>query len=234
MKLTPSFTLAISGTLLLTACAAVEPSTSDYARPEPIANSNNEVVIDNSFDAVWNEMVKNLSDSFFVINNIDRESRLINLSFSADDPTEYIDCGTTTRDFEHKGKTETYKYPVAGDNTYKMMKTWNPPINLPLVYEIFRDSQLEGRINVYVAPLGETTTELSVNTRYVYSVQVSGTMTAYNAFGTPVGTEPLTTETYEGPAFNTGQTGTSQNPSENITCTSNGTLEERLLRMATG
>lgn len=231
MKSIPSVFLVMSGSLFLAACASVEPSNSNYTEPDSMVTDSNEVVVDDPFGSVWNQMVKNLSDSFFVINNIDRESRLINLSFSAGDPTQYIDCGTTTRQFEFKSNSETYEYPVAGDNTYKVMGTWGPPIEKPLVYEIFRDSHLEGRINVYVAPVSQSATEVSVNTRYIYSVQVDGTMTAYDAFGNELETERLSTETYEGPSFNTGQSGTSQNSSQSVTCTSNGSLEDRLLSM---
>lgn len=226
-----SYFLAVTA-FLMTGCATTTPSTFQYSEPEAVHSITNEIIVSEDFDTVWNRMVKELSDSFFVINNIDRESRLINLSFSSDDPTDYIDCGSTERTFDFKGKSQTYKYAVAGNNQYKLLRTWNPPVNQPLVAEIRRDSQLDGRINLYVAPVDDSSTEMTVNVRYAYSVNVSGTITRYSAFGDPASAENLRTETTDGPSFNTGQTSTVQWEDGPVTCRAKGTLEKRILSLA--
>ena len=53
----------------------------DYTIPEKTI-INNEVIVTSNYDETWSDLVGEMSKSFYVINNIDKESRLINLSFS--------------------------------------------------------------------------------------------------------------------------------------------------------
>jgi hypothetical protein len=232
MRISLLFTIVLTVTSFITGCASVTPSTGEYSAPSSTVPIKNEIIIEEPFEKVWNRLVRDLSNSFFVINNIDRESRLINLSFNSQNPVEYIDCGNSNRTFEFDGSVENFSYPVAGNNTYKLMSTWNPPMNQPEVYEVQRNSSLEGRINVYLAPISSEKTEMSVNVRYMYSVTVSGKMTRYSAFGAAGYSERIPTETYNGPSFNTGQTGTTQDSQGSTTCVATGELEARILEMS--
>jgi hypothetical protein len=172
------------------------------------------------FDEVWQRLVSNLSKSFFVINNIEKESNLLNLSFSANDPETYVDCGRTTRIYEG----QTYSYEVAADSFYKTAR--QAGTNAFWVLSVNRDTDLEGRINVYVASEGDGTT-VSVNAKYILSVTTSGTGEAIaGALRISQGHQPIPSETST-VAFTTGTAGTEGE----LVCRCTGVLESMILDM---
>ncbi len=83
--------------LVLGACAT---SGASYRQPATY-NIETERMLDTPFADVWDMYVAKLSESFFVINNISKDSRLINVSFSVDRPSEFVDCGHATRTSSH-------------------------------------------------------------------------------------------------------------------------------------
>jgi hypothetical protein len=75
----------------LTACAGKV----EYLRPNigvPIANTR---AVDMSRDELWTRLIPELGKRFFVINNLDKASGLINISYTGD-PELYVDCGRIT------------------------------------------------------------------------------------------------------------------------------------------
>src|SRR6266446_73629 len=98
---------------LITGCATPGTSHLGYAPPENSAKIRNEVVVSKPFDSVWDSFVRNLAKSFYVINNIDKQSRIINVSFATDTPETYADCGISTRTYSRGDENHTYKYNVA-------------------------------------------------------------------------------------------------------------------------
>ena len=77
-------TLTLILILILGGCAT---SSINYTPPE-ITKIDNQVTIDEDFEIVWDRLVKNLASDFFVINNIEKSSRIINVSFSTNRSTE--------------------------------------------------------------------------------------------------------------------------------------------------
>ena len=75
--------------LLFTGCVGGRLT---YTPPSVQAKINNSIVFDEPKDQIWKRAIVNLSSSFFVINNLDKESGLINLSYSGS-PEKCIDCG---------------------------------------------------------------------------------------------------------------------------------------------
>lgn len=229
--------LAILLALFLSAgCATVKVSGHQYDNPiqKSIAN---EKVVNEPFSAVWDRSVAKLSSSFFVINNIDKQSRLINLSFSTDMAEKYVDCGQTTRDFSFQGETSSYTYEVAEDSFYKSISKWGAYKNLPAVAQVTRTTNLDGRINLYMAPVNSTKTKVAANVRYILSMHTSGFYDGYNAFGTVQVRQPISPISAPPISFNTKKP-TSKNlgyaqGTQRVTCQSNGLLESELLGMAT-
>jgi hypothetical protein len=221
--------------LSLSACATPGASRFDYVPPSVSAGQSTDVSVGEPFDAVWDRLVSRLAAGFFVINNIDKASRLINVSFSSDSPEKYVDCGRSTRQFSFKGEERTYVYNVAQDSNYKVAGTWGPYNNLPSVAEIYRDVSVEGRINVYVAPRTQRETRVSANAKYVLRVTTNGSGTAYNAFGTPVQHFPVPSSSSD-ISFTTAEAGSKNwgagSAVERVACRSTGALEETLLNMA--
>lgn len=195
-------------TLVVSGCAT---SNMSYVPPsEPIIT--NTKTINQPFDQIWDKMVKELSSDFFVINNIDKSSRLINISFSTDKPSTYVDCGITNRSFENARGKQNYRYATADSTLYTFTNTNG------VVFNASRKTRLEGRANIYVAPEAAGT-NITVNTKYVLNVQTS----AFNVNGVPAGNETSTID------FSTK---TPQRGGSTIGCNTLGVIERKILDTA--
>lgn len=217
---------------LLTGCEtmSVKPSTNSYDEPVGVVSSPNSKVANKSFSATWDELVSNLSSSFFVINNVDKESRLINMSFSTSgDLSRYLDCGVTKRDFSFAGEEKTFKYNVASQSFYKHVGTWGAYNNLAAIYSVTRTPKLDGRMNVYVAPKDSSQTTIKVNVRYILSVDVLADVVQYNGFGQPVSSQRQEKTNSNWMSFNTGQVGTVFESPHTVKCVPSGDLEKEIL-----
>jgi hypothetical protein len=221
--------------LTLAGCATVTPSDFGYAPPGGDSVVKNESLVSSSFDETWDRLVARLSSSFFVINNIDKASRLINVSFTTEEPQQYLNCGTTTRHFEHLNENRDYSYPVAGSSNFKVVAKGGPYHNLAIVGEIARRVSLEGRINVYVAPVDKSGTRVLVNAKYVMTIHTTGVATQYTAFGTPNASERIPDSNHTISLSTTEPTtkdlGTAQQ-AQLVKCESTGVLESKLLALA--
>ncbi len=139
--------------------------------PNPITN---EIVVNQPYGQVWDKLVRELSKSFYVINNIDKESRIINISFSSQSPSDFVDCGETHRTYTHNNKKENFNYKIADSSTYKYATGAADAFSYYV--NVRRSTSLEGRSNVYLAPLeGDLTkTKVAVNTRYILTINATG------------------------------------------------------------
>lgn len=192
---------------VLTGCAT---STSNYIPPvsEKFQNSR---TIDRPFDDVWDRLVKELSSDFFVINNIDKASRLINISFSASRPSEYVNCGRTTRAFSNLRGKQDVDYDTA-DSANFAMATGREGV----FYNVARTTKLDGRVNIYVAP--ETGgTNVTVNSKYVLGIVSYATA----ADGRPAGSKTYAID------FST-KVGSSQSE-DGVVCFAKGNVESKIL-----
>lgn len=230
--------IRLSGALLMAlvvaGCATQGVSNVDHVQSTMVPVKN-EKEVEDSYSAVWDRLVRELSKSYFVINNIDKESRIINLSFISDDPSEYVDCGRTTRVYREGELTETVRYETAGPATFKVPDSRREHPAIVNFMVVKRTPKLEGRTNVYLAPVtnapGKTT--VSVNTRYVLSVAVNAR--AYAKF--PGGSlQDRGSASAEGlsATFNTNtvvEARTNDNGPK-ITCFSKGRLEREILELA--
>jgi hypothetical protein len=235
MKIKWTSVVSVASCLVASGCVTSGRSDFDYLAPPTQAAPKHEIQVNEPFDVVWDRMVGRLATGFFVINNIDKASRLINVSYSSDSPGQYIDCGRSSRNFLFNGERQTYTYEVSDSATFKVTKTWGPLNNLPIVQEVSRNTSVEGRINLYVAPISELVTKVSANVKYVFQVSTRGVGTAYNAFGVVVTQVPLTPWTGHA-SFTTAEPVTTDfgDPMsmQRVTCQSSGKLEQTLLDTA--
>ncbi|MFZ3084253.1 hypothetical protein [Rhodoferax ferrireducens] len=148
--------------LALTACAGKV----DYIRPiSQTTSSSNVKVVDKPREAVWNASVPELGKQFFMINNLDKSSGLINVSYNGE-PEKYIDCGRITSYVKNARGERTYEFAGAkGHQTYEIML---PGTGL---FNIERKMSLEGRVNLVFEELSPTQTRVTANTRYVVQRQ---------------------------------------------------------------
>ena len=78
--------------LMLSVLAIGCATSLDYRPPNNILPQKNSVEINKSKDELWKQIVPALGKNFFIINNLDKESGIINISYSGD-PEKYINCG---------------------------------------------------------------------------------------------------------------------------------------------
>ena len=117
-----------------------------YTPPKPMEISNR-LIVDQPFDKTWDNLISHASASFFGIENFEKDSGLLTLSFRAGDADSYIDCGS----FAVSTAARTY------NGSYVR---WT---------EIENAGTLEGRMNLRVRPVSRNQTEVIVNARYVFS-----------------------------------------------------------------
>jgi hypothetical protein len=199
--------IALAGAVaVLNGCAS---SSIDYRPPagKPVTNTKE---ISVPFDQAWDTLVRQLSSDFFVINNIDKNSRLINLSFSTQKPSDFVDCGTTNRVFENGRGKRNYSYASADSSDFSVTN------DKSIAFNMSRRSKLEGRVNIYLAPSG-TGTSVAVNSKYALQVNWS----AVGFDGSPGGSGSNTFD------FSTKQ----GYVAPELTCYAKGTLEQKILEM---
>jgi len=220
-------------TVLLVGCATKGTNTQNYVKHDPKLISN-EIVVNQPYQQVWDRLVKELSKSFYVINNIDKESRIINLSFSSPNPTDFVDCGETSRSYTQGGKTENYNYNVADSSTVKLADGAQEAFAYFVILR--RSTSLEGRANIYLAPLenDNNKTKVAVNSRYMLTIDVSGERYAQHVNGNIFnqGAIPHVRPTVI--SFNTNKPvdhnfGVVEGQNVIATCFSSGKLEQEIL-----
>ncbi len=150
--------VALLTPLLLTACAGQV----DYLRPSSRASAGSNVkTIERPREAVWTSSVPELGKQYFVINNLDKSSGFINVSYSGD-PERYIDCGRITSYVKNARGERTYDFGGSkAQQTYEIM---DPGSGL---FFIDRRMTLEGRVNLIFEEVESNATRVTVNTRYV-------------------------------------------------------------------
>jgi hypothetical protein len=210
---------AVAG-LSVTGCST--SSTLDYAAP--VNNTvQNKRIVNQDFEQTWDRLVRELSADFFVINNIEKASRIINVSFSVGRPDEYVDCGMSNRSFTNpQGKTEHYTYSTASTASFWIGAPQAPHFPIALT----RSTDLEGRVNIYVAPVqGTRQTEIVVNGKYSLGIKQEGVL--HNMYMVPVSQlSPSTTRVN----FETLKPNIAEG--SDPVCRSRGVLEQRILGLA--
>ena len=202
----------------LTGCAS---SSMRYTPPAQHSVQTSKA-IPTPFEHFWDRYVEELSKSFFVINNIEKESRIVNVSFTADRPGDYVDCGRTHRTSKHPASgTRTWDYTTADSSSFAVgIEGTN------FEAHVDRSASLDGRVNIFMAPEGDGT-NLSVNARYVWTVVVKSQTPYVQGYSTGVHVGSDTARV----SFTSTQTGTQSSPQGSVTCVSTGRLEQQLLNL---
>jgi hypothetical protein len=187
----------------------------DYAQPTSHSQpGSNTVVIAKSRDAVWATAVPELSKRFFVVNNLDKASGFINLSYSGD-PEKYVDCGRVTSYVKNARGERTYEF--AGSAAQKTYEVMNPNG----LFFIDRRMSLEGRVNLVFEEVSATETRVTANTHYVVTRHATA-RAANNATGSSSDTIAFNSGSSNAFPVGTGQTVATQ-------CTPTGVLEQDIL-----
>jgi len=228
----------ILASLSVIGCVSVQ-SSEKYLQPS-VKNISNNLVLNADFETVWGNLIKNLSSQYFVINNISKESRLLNVSFTSDEPDKFIDCGSMYRSFKsshYPDASGTKIYSVASNNVKFLttVKAPPPPGGVIVLYEsnpfytlqVLKTTKLEGRTNIFVAPKGNKT-EIRANTRYIFT---NAARVRNLTLKIPVPSDSWSV------SFNSNGTGTKNLLSTDgetieVSCVSKGILEANILKAA--
>jgi hypothetical protein len=121
-----------------------------YTPPNfPTGKLQNEVTVDKPFQEVWSAVIDHATSTYFGVENFEKESGLMTLSFGGRNPDRFIDCGwlKTTNLANYDGTA---------------------------VQAIQREAlatTLSGRMNIVVRAESPNRTRLRANARYVYVAQ---------------------------------------------------------------
>jgi hypothetical protein len=170
--------IAIFTLAALSACASIDVKPV-YQPPQkqPIPSA---LAVQMPFDQAWNGFVRNLSTSFFVVNNISKSSRLINISVGRGRANNFVDCGTA----KYKVNDKQWTFNPAKSATYN-----DSGFRSETVME-HKVTGHGGRMNIFVAPEGPTTV-FEVNTSYAIEMHQSGYSAVRNLLGQVVSRERL-------------------------------------------
>ena len=150
------FLLSLFMTILLSSCATkVEKITENVGKYVPpdidYTKFKNSVIINKSFDETWTSVIDFVSDSFFKIENLDKDSGFLTLSFGSKGVEDFIDCG----DFE-------YTLFFTGEE-FKGSYIDYAKSGLLAV--------LEAKMNINIQKIDNESTKISINTNYTFSTQ---------------------------------------------------------------
>lgn len=150
--------LPIAAALLLAGC--VSGNTHYEPAGAGDAKATNSKTVNKPREEVWAAAVPALGKQFYVINNVDKGSGLINLTFSASNPDHYVDCGQFTVTVEGPRPSNVSFSGASADERYQAFLQGSG-----LAY-IHRKMALDGRVNLIFEEAGPRTTRVTANVRY--------------------------------------------------------------------
>ncbi len=149
------FSILVMSVLLFSCAVEKEKLTENVGKyvPPTIDDTNfkNSVITNKSFDETWTSVINFINDSFFKIENLEKDSGLVRLSFGSKETENFIDCG----DFE-------YTLFFTGEE-FKGSYIDYAKSGLLAV--------LEAKMNINIQKIDNESTEISINTNYTYSTQ---------------------------------------------------------------
>jgi hypothetical protein len=195
--------------ILLTGCYPMGTVLDSYS--EPISSKVPQfITVSKSKDDVWNRLINGLGSSFFVINNIDKSSGFLNLSYTGS-PELYVDGGIISKTVKRSGKqNETFKFNAAKENITLIEQN-----DRNALFQRVRSLSLDGRINVIVTSIDSINTRITVNVKYI--LLLTSKYYSMDNLYLESNSESIT--------FNTGQIATSK---ANVKYQSNGVLEQTI------
>jgi len=125
-----------------------------YKPPEENLNPiNYSRVINKSFDDTWDALINYSAGTFFGIENFEKESGLITLSFGASNPEEFITGGHWKLDYVRGATT------IHFDGDYVEYCS------------VYQNGTLNGKMNIVVNEIDSTNSKITVNAKYVFTAE---------------------------------------------------------------
>jgi hypothetical protein len=141
-------------------------------------------------EQAWSRLISGLAGSFFAINNLDKQSGFVNISYTGD-PEQFVDGGELIFTVSNLRGNRKYQFPASRAHAqYEEVVSG-------VLCGIERQLDLDGRVNILVEEIDSTSSKVTVNVRYVLNLKLSG----QTVTGDPV------TPYQETISFNTGHIG---------------------------
>ena len=142
--------------ILLSSCAVEKEKLTEnlgkYVPPNiDDTNFKNSIITNKNLEETWTSLINFVSDSFFKIENLDKDSGLLTLSFGSNEAENFIDCG----DFE-------YTLFFTGEE-FKGSYIDYAKSGLLAV--------LEAKMNINIRKIDNESTKITINANYTYSTQ---------------------------------------------------------------
>lgn len=190
----------------------------EYRPPNCVTPQSNSVEVNKSKEEVWKIIVPALGKNFFVINNLDKESGLINISYSGN-PEKYVDCGYIESYVKNARGERTYCFPASSaQQTYEVMDM-NQAGGL---FVIDRKMNLEGRMNLIIEEIAPNKTLVTANMKYILtkSATVRNVQNVSRSFSDTI-------------SFNSNQSASfpGNGPRISTLCQANGMFEQEILSL---
>jgi len=203
---------------MLGACASLDVK-SNYQPPrdEPIENA---IVVQKPFDRTWDGFVRKLSQSFFEVNTISKESRLISITVKGPRANEFFDCGRLT--YTVNGKPWTFEPGEEAE-----FHDGGFPSETTVRHLV---SSTGTRMNIFVAPEGAGTL-FEVNSTYSLTMKQQGQSVVKNLLGQVTSRDRMATLT-AGFSFTTRTADEQFLGDTKITCQATGVWEKLILDLA--
>lgn len=154
--------LVVSCTLVMMALSSCITSSYSYKSTVPIPRIESTIVVKAPKDTVWSRIVRGVASTFFVINNMDRQSGFLNVSYSGD-PEDYVEGGEVTVEFDNGDRD--YTFP--GSRAY-------------VHYSFFtRRVKMDGRMNIQINEIDSEQVLISINVRYILNMTIEDNYSLY-------------------------------------------------------
>jgi hypothetical protein len=139
--------LIVPAIVMLSACA----STANYTKPAETNSPDYDRTVDASFDKTWNALIDYASSNFFSIDNFEKDSGLMTLSFGSSDPDTYIDCGQWNAQWTNPQTYQRQSYNGSYARYLQQRFT----------------TTFTGKMNITVREITSEQTRVRVNARYI-------------------------------------------------------------------
>lgn len=200
----------------------VSCATGKYQINPPKERLNvNYTVVEKDMGSVWQAAIPRLGKHFYVINNMDKSSGFMNLSFSTD-PAGYVDCGVLESTVKYGGKPRSYSVDLSkSTNFYEIADGGH-------LVKFDRKLRLEGKINLIFESLDKNKTKVTANTNYTVSRTVATVSSQLDG-----NFNPIHTQYADNTGFTTNTKGYFPTGGQSY-CVSTGELERNLIELITG
>lgn len=146
------FVLATIIILTLSSCVSV---SAIYNPPDQNSlMSSYTKIVQKNFDETWDQLINFAAGTFFGIDNFEKESGLLTLSFGTSNPQEYITGGYWKADIQ-AGFRELH---FEGDYVEYLTT--------------YQNGSLTGKMNIVVKEVDDNSTKIVINARYVFTAYV--------------------------------------------------------------